>query len=206
MNTYLKAPKAISIGPCLIIGFLIVFSISGIGFLLSENQFLSNSLLFSSGWFFWTFFEYSVHRFFMHELIVPQAKKDIINHRYHHRNPQDIKINLKHRLFILLIISIVAFFAFQIGGFMMNLLGVLVGLSNYAFLHYLLHRPIGGVLLPRVQRNHILHHSIRPNHGFSFSTVLWDWLFNTLPPKSDIVTKKMMEFYFQDLQTIKQNP
>lgn len=164
----------------------------------SINHSVGTFILFlGAGWFMWTFTEYVIHRFLMHELILPGKKDELFNHQHHHQNPSELIIGWPHRLLIGIL-----------GGIMMGIAiaydrnsftfftGFFIGFLLYNFLHYLLHQPIGKYLLPKVQRAHILHHTRYPDCGYSFSTVFWDWLFDTLPPAKAEISEQMKKNYF----------
>lgn len=169
--------------------------------IFSSLVFVSFVLLFFTGWLFWTFTEYFIHRFLMHELILPNSKDSLFNHQKHHQSPQDLKVKSIHRITFLLIFLIVFILSIASGGYTPILSGYIFGFTSYNFLHYLLHQPFGKYILPKVQRAHILHHYHRPNHGYSFSTTFWDWLFRTQPPKKDKVTAAMLNKFFLENPT-----
>jgi sterol desaturase/sphingolipid hydroxylase (fatty acid hydroxylase superfamily) len=152
--------------------------------------------LFVSGWLIWTFLEYVIHRFLMHELIVPGEKENLFNHQHHHQNPQDMAIKPLHR-FLFLALALASFvIALKLNNLFVIFSGFMTGFLLYNFLHFLLHQPYCRHFLPRIQRAHILHHTRFPNKGFSFSTILWDWLFDSLPPRDAEITEKMLENFF----------
>lgn len=161
-----------------------------------ENRVLVFIVLFASGWLFWTFVEYSIHRFLMHELILPGKKDELFHHHHHHQNPGDLRVRWFHRLFLGISGIGVFWLAIYLNTSFTLLAGFFIGFLLYNLLHYLLHRPIGKYILPNVQRAHILHHTRYPRCGYSFSTILWDWLFDTLPPKDAKVTAQMKKNYF----------
>lgn len=152
--------------------------------------------LFFGGWLCWTFVEYAVHRFLLHELIVP-GKKDSFHHHEHHINPQNIKVSFSHRALALILGVGIVWIALRINSIFSIFAGFFVGFLMYSFLHYLLHQPNCRFILPKIQRAHILHHTTNPDQGYSFSTILWDWLFGTLPSSKVQVTEKMKKFYFE---------
>lgn len=155
-----------------------------------------------SGWLMWTFVEYSIHRFLMHELIVPGKKDELFHHHQHHQNPSELVVGWPHRIVIGVLGGLILTFAiiYENPGFTF-FTGFFIGFLFYNFLHYLLHRPIGKFLLPNVQRAHILHHTRFPNCGYSFSTAFWDWLFDTLPPTEAEITEQMKKNYFNPRNT-----
>ncbi|MBN7803198.1 sterol desaturase family protein [Algoriphagus aestuariicola] len=160
--------------------------------------------LFFGGWLAWTFFEYCVHRFLMHELLVPSKEEKIFNHKHHHQNPHDLAVKPIHRFAVFLLCLAVFLTALKLNNAFTIFAGFTTGFLGYNLLHYLLHQPFCKCLFPKIQRSHILHHTRYPNCGFSFSTTLWDWLFDTLPPKDAQVTPRMAEVFFG--KTKKRNP
>ncbi|OOG72216.1 sterol desaturase family protein [Algoriphagus sp. A40] len=162
-----------------------------------ENSITIFVAFLGAGWFMWTFVEYVVHRFLMHELIIPGQKDELFNHHEHHQHPGALVVGWKHRLLtgVLGILFLTLAISFQINPFTF-FTGFFIGFMLYNLLHYLLHRPLGNIILPQVQRAHILHHTRYPHCGFSFSTIFWDWLFNTLPPREAEVTEQMKKNYF----------
>lgn len=174
---------------------LILAGVFALAFLFKETPgyFI---FLFFGGWLSWTFVEYAVHRFLLHELIVP-GKRDSFHHHEHHVNPQNIKVSFFHR-FITLILGIgIIGIAIKVNSSFSIFAGFFTGFLMYSFLHYLLHQPYCRFILPKIQRAHILHHTTHPNQGYSFSTILWDWLYGTLPPPSVEISEKMKKFYFE---------
>lgn len=195
MKTSIQRPP-LPLKACLFISLGIFSSLLVLEKVIASDPKVSFLILFSTGWLLWTFLEYFIHRFLMHELIIPGSKDNLFHHHEHHRNPQDLKVKLPHRLVFLLIFLIALKLSIQSGGYTPIFSGLLGGFSTYNLIHYLLHQPIGRYFFPRVQRAHILHHYHRPHHGYSFSTSLWDWLFGTQPPKSDIINQSMLRKYF----------
>jgi hypothetical protein len=180
---------------CFLKAGLIVSAVITTGFLLkgTPGHFI---FLFTGGWLLWTFAEYTVHRFLMHELILPGKKDTLFHHQEHHSNPGNLKIGFIHRAITLGLGIGVFWFALKVNNSFSIFAGFFTGFLLYNFLHYLLHQPVCKYILPRIQRAHILHHTRFPNQGYSFSTILWDWLFDTLAPDDVEVTEKMKENYF----------
>lgn len=154
-------------------------------------------ILFISGWLSWTFVEYFVHRFLMHELIVPGKKDTLFNHHEHHQHPDKIRVSFNHRAIIFIVVVAVIWKAYELNNLFTLLAGFFTGFLSYNFLHFLLHQPYGKYLLPRIQEAHILHHTRYPNCGYSFSTILWDWMYDTLPPKKAVITEEMKVKFFK---------
>lgn len=181
---------------CFLKAALILSGVIALGFYLEDTPgyFI---LLFSGGWLCWTFVEYGIHRFLMHELIVPGKKDTLFHHQEHHQDPSNLRVGFIHRAIILILGLLVVWVALKFNSTFIILAGFFTGFLMYNFLHYLLHQPVCRYILPNIQRAHILHHTRYPNQGYSFSTILWDWLFNTLAPPNIEVTEKMKQFYFE---------
>lgn len=194
MKMYITTPN-LALGKCLLLASLILLSVILMGFLV-EKTWVSFAFLLSGGWLTWTFLEYVIHRFLMHELIVPGGKSDLLNHQHHHQHPHELRVKPIHRLGVLILGIGVLGLALKFQNHFTLLAGFFIGFLIYNYLHYLLHRPIGQYLLPKIQKAHILHHTRYPHCGYSFSTILWDWLFDTLPPKDAVITEKMKENFF----------
>jgi sterol desaturase/sphingolipid hydroxylase (fatty acid hydroxylase superfamily) len=147
-------------------------------------------LLFFSGMFFWTFFEYMLHRFVFHFIATnEQAMKIVyIIHGNHHEYPRD-----RERLFMppvpslilsSTIFSLMYFIARLIGGTENAFAffpGFMLGYLIYGSMHYAIHawNPPYKWMKP-LWRNHHLHHYKNEHRGFGVSTTLWDRLFGTM--------------------------
>lgn len=155
-------------------------------------------ILFLAGWLSWTFVEYFVHRFLMHELIVPGNKENLFNHYEHHQNPKNLKVSFFNRSVIFIVGVGLIWIAWELNNLFTLFAGFFTGFITYNFIHFILHQPYGKYILPRIQEAHILHHTRYPNCGYSFSTILWDWMYDTLPPKRAQVTEQMRINYFKN--------
>lgn len=140
-----------------------------------------------AGVFFWTFFEYVVHRFVFHVgTSAPGWRKNLQEtlHGVHHEYPRD-----KGRLAMPPIVSVVlaALFiflfkiVFGIYGFPL-VAGFLAGYASYLLVHYSVHafRPPRN-RLRRLWINHSLHHYKNPNLIFGVFSQFWDYVFGTMP-------------------------
>ncbi len=141
-------------------------------------------LIFLTGLFFWTFFEYVMHRFIFHWISdSPRAQKiTYVMHGNHHEFPRD-----RQRLFMppvpSIIISCIIFLLFYV---MMNsrafifFPGFMLGYLVYGSMHYAIHtwRPPFKWMKP-IWRNHHLHHYKSDTMGFGVSTHFWDKIFGT---------------------------
>lgn len=197
---------ALPLKTCILISFGIFGSLLVLERLIASFQLASFILLISTGWLFWSFLEYFIHRFLMHELIIPGAKDNLFHHHEHHQNPKDLKVKFIHRLSFVIVFLTALILSIKTRGYTAILAGFLGGFSTYNLIHYILHQPFGKYLFPKVQRSHILHHYNRPHHGYSFSTSLWDWIFRTQPPKTDVITPSMHKKYFHKSNYSTLNP
>jgi|APTNR8051073442_1049403.scaffolds.fasta_scaffold00005_281 4-hydroxysphinganine ceramide fatty acyl 2-hydroxylase len=172
---------------------LIVVAVSY--YALQQHSWLNFGLLFMAGTFAWTFAEYCVHRFVYHTKTTNKAwlKIQHMGHGIHHQFPKDptrlampplpavLLGSLFFGLFWLLMRSYaLAFFP-----------GFFFGYVLYISLHYAEHRVKSPIYGPykRLWKYHALHHYKYPEtKAFGVSTILWDWVFGTLPSKNEKVS------------------
>jgi sterol desaturase/sphingolipid hydroxylase (fatty acid hydroxylase superfamily) len=139
-----------------------------------------------SGAFFWTFFEYLMHRFVFHHHSDNEKMQKVIYtaHGVHHEYPRD-----RDRLFMPPIPSlIIACIVFSIFSLVMGphafmfFPGFLTGYLIYGSMHYAIH-----AIAPPFKfmkswwRYHHLHHYKDDSKGFGVSSPLWDHVFGTVP-------------------------
>lgn len=145
------------------------------------------TLFFFFGVFSWSLFEYIMHRFVFHFVSDNPRLKNIVYtmHGVHHEYPRD-----RERLFMPPVPSLVfATLVFSIQYLIMgwNVLGFfpgfLFGYLLYGSMHYAIHAFTPPSFLKALWRNHHLHHYKYPQKGFGVSSVLWDHIFKTVPPK-----------------------
>ena len=150
---------------------------------------MNEVLLFISGAFFWTLFEYLMHRYMFHIISEnPRLQKIIYKlHGVHHEFPRD-----KERLFMPPVPSIiVACIMFSITYSIMgwNALaffpGFVFGYLLYGSMHFAIHAFPPPRALKALWRNHHLHHYKSDAQGFGVSSVLWDIVFRTVPEKEE---------------------
>ncbi|MBN8834160.1 MAG: fatty acid hydroxylase [Niastella sp. SCN 39-18] len=145
---------------------------------------------FFAGIFFWTFFEYIMHRWVFHFVSEKESTQKIIYvmHGNHHEYPRD-----KERLFMppvpSLIISSVLFSLFWLIGMALGIRefafaffpGFIFGYLVYGSMHYAIHAwnpPYKW--MKGLWRNHHLHHYKNEHQGFGVSSTLWDHVFGTM--------------------------
>ncbi len=143
------------------------------------------ALTYIAGMFFWTLFEYIMHRYIFHMIAESErAKKFIyIMHGNHHHYPRD-----KERLFMPPIPSLLI--SGTIFGLMYLLMGknvfmffpgFILGYLMYGTMHYAIHawNPPFKWMKP-LWRNHHLHHYKDDHKGYGVSTTIWDRVFGTM--------------------------
>ena len=141
-------------------------------------------LLFFGGVFFWTFFEYVIHRFLFHWASDNPHMQRIayVMHGNHHEFPRD-----KQRLFMppvpsLIISSLI--FLLMYAAIQKNAIvffpGFILGYLLYGSMHYAIHTwaPPFKWMKP-IWRNHYLHHYKNDQKGFGVSSHIWDLVFGT---------------------------
>ncbi len=168
-----------------IIAFMLYFSVDIISF-----TFATTALTFIGGMFFWSLFEYMMHRFVFHHIAETERGKKInyILHGNHHEYPRD-----KQRLFMPAVPSlIIASAIFGLMFFIARLFGgseyvfsffpgFMIGYLIYGSMHYAIHAwnpPFKW--MKGLWRNHHLHHYKQDHRGFGVSSTLWDHVFGTM--------------------------
>jgi sterol desaturase/sphingolipid hydroxylase (fatty acid hydroxylase superfamily) len=142
-------------------------------------------LTFLGGMFFWTLFEYVMHRFVFHFVAEsPRAQKFIyVLHGNHHEYPRD-----RERLFMppvpsLILASTIFAITYLLIGWNVAMFfpGFVFGYLMYGTMHYAIHawNPPYKWMKP-LWRNHHLHHYKDDHNGFGVSSTLWDHVFGTM--------------------------
>jgi sterol desaturase/sphingolipid hydroxylase (fatty acid hydroxylase superfamily) len=147
-------------------------------------------LVFLAGMFFWSLFEYMIHRFAFHFMAQSEraTKFVYIIHGNHHEYPRD-----KERLFMPAVPSLILastifglmFLSFKVfggGNYVFSFFsGFMMGYLIYGTMHYAIHawNPPFKWMKP-LWRNHHLHHYKETQLGFGVSSTLWDHVFGTM--------------------------
>ena len=168
-----------------IIGFMLYYS--GALMQLAPVQII---ITFLGGMFFWSFFEYCIHRFAFHFVAESERATKFVYliHGNHHEYPRD-----RERLFMppvpsLILASVVfslqylLFSLFDLNGFVFAFFpGFILGYLMYGTMHYAIHawNPPFKWMKP-LWRNHHLHHYKNDHMGFGVSSTLWDHVFGTM--------------------------
>ncbi|MEO6188185.1 MAG: sterol desaturase family protein [Ginsengibacter sp.] len=140
--------------------------------------------VFGTGIFFWSFFEYVMHRFLFHYIGESERAQKItyVLHGNHHEFPRD-----RQRLFMppvpsLIIASVIFLLMYGLMGKFVFIFfpGFMLGYLLYGSVHYAIHawRPPFKWMKP-IWRNHHLHHYKSDSQGFGVSSHFWDRIFKT---------------------------
>ncbi len=141
-----------------------------------------------SGLFFWTFFEYIVHRFLFH--IPPYnnfwKRFQYTVHGVHHEFPRDkTRVAMPPILSVLLASFFFFIYWLILGNYGLVLgSGFIAGYGIYLIIHYSTHaRKAPQNKLRMLWLYHNWHHYRENSKAFGVSSPLWDYVFRTLPSK-----------------------
>lgn len=162
-----------------VIGYMLYYSYTSLAYGMGQV-----AAVFIGGLFFWTLFEYIMHRFIFHMVTEdPKMRRFVyVLHGNHHEYPRD-----KQRLFMppvpsLIISSILFSLQYLLIGkaAFMFFPGFILGYLVYGSMHYAIHawNPPFKFMKP-LWRNHHLHHYKNDDKGFGVSTAFWDRVFGT---------------------------
>ena len=139
-----------------------------------------------SGILFWTFIEYTGHRFVFHSHPKSDFGKKMLYliHGAHHDYPNDPK-----RLVVPPIVSVTVGILLELLSY--YLFGAFYSAPFFAILvfsylvydwfHYASHHmTIKNKYIRMLIKHHLLHHYRDPDNGFGFTTTLWDRLMNSM--------------------------
>jgi sterol desaturase/sphingolipid hydroxylase (fatty acid hydroxylase superfamily) len=143
-------------------------------------------ILFLSGIFFWTLFEYVLHRYVFH--FFPeggfQERVQFLFHGVHHQYPND-KDRLVMPVTLSLLITVILFLLFM--GILGELAwgffaGFLLGYLAYDMTHYSIHhaKTPKNAYFRKLWKHHMDHHYRDTNKGYGVSSAAWDHVFGSL--------------------------
>ena len=143
----------------------------------------------ATGWLFWTFTEYWIHRFVFHfePQQGPGARLHWIVHGVHHDHPNDpLRLVMPPSVSVPLASAFVTAFVLVLGpaaGLPFGA-GFLAGYLAYDMVHYHLHHGQPRTWLGRRLRElHMRHHFQDDTRGFGISAPFWDHVFRTAPAR-----------------------
>ncbi len=181
---------------CIIIYLAIMTTYLGVVWLSHENDWLFAFLLFFGGWISFTFLEYILHRFWMHDTPVEMARPVAEYHMLHHRQPTEMDIKRSHRILVWVLVAVLLSISIWFSLYLMPVTGFVFGFSCYTAMHWVLHQPWSVKLVPRLHRFHLYHHCKYPNACYGVTVDWWDLIFKTTPPDEPVLLKRVTDFYF----------
>lgn len=153
-------------------------------------------LLFFTGFFIFTFFEYIAHRFWMHGKENKHPGKSLEQHMHHHQHPTELKITAALRTKLVAANLLLLLITVMLNNYFTFLAGLYTGFVYYCFMHVFLHKTWAKNVFPRLQVSHIHHHCKYPDRCFSTCLTWWDELFNTGAPYGVKISDRVIQFYF----------
>ncbi|MFY0607179.1 MAG: sterol desaturase family protein [Cyclobacteriaceae bacterium] len=170
--------------------FLIICAFVYLG--LPQLSAISYILCFGAGWIFWTFAEYAIHRFVYHtDTESPFWKKvQHLGHGIHHQYPKDpTRLAMPPVPALIMMAALFSLYYLIMGQMAMAFFpGFVAGYLFYISLHYAQHvvKPPKFAPFRKLWKYHALHHYKHPEDlAFGVSTLLWDVIFDTVPPEKD---------------------
>ena len=160
------------------------------------NAFAFHALLFLTGWFAFTFFEYIAHRFWMHDKEQKHPGKSLERHMNHHRHPTEIKITNTMRTILLIGSVLLIALSVYLDNYFTLFTGFYSGFVTYTLMHVVLHKRWARKVFPHLQEAHIHHHCKYPENYYGVVTTFWDKVFNTNVPNAVKISDRIREFYF----------
>ena len=150
----------------------------------------------AGGFLFWTFAEYMIHRFLYHT----ESESETLNniqykgHTVHHQYPIDpTRLAMPPLPSIILSGLFLGLFYLLMGKWAVAFWpGFIAGYLVYITFHYYQHR-IKSPRIPTLKKlwlYHQIHHYSNPYAAFGVSTLLWDYVFGTIPEIKKGRTKK----------------
>jgi sterol desaturase/sphingolipid hydroxylase (fatty acid hydroxylase superfamily) len=168
----------------------------------NSNRFSFHLLLYFAGWLTYTFLEYIAHRFWMHAKEKKQPGQSLERHMHHHRHPAELRITAAMRSWMLTGTLLLIVTSSILNNYFTAFAGFYAGFVYYCFIHYFLHKPWAGKVMPRLQASHIHHHCKYPDRCFGTCVTWWDILFKTGVPMNIRIPERVVEFYFGNHDTV----
>jgi 4-hydroxysphinganine ceramide fatty acyl 2-hydroxylase len=181
---------------CFSIFFVVVLPFVFMAALSARNPVIFFSLNFLAGLLIWTYLEYHLHRFWTHNKNADATKEAYKRHVHHHKHPTEIKVTAKQRLILFSASAVLFTISILWNNYFTIVAGFIIGFAWSFFSHWILHQTWSEKLFPHLHRFHIHHHCKYPDRCFGFSTIFWDLIFKTTPPKNSVITEKIIKFYY----------
>lgn len=164
--------------------------------LLTSGRLAHQAFLLGIGWWCWTFFEYYLHRFIMHDRKGRTDPHRHAEHHRHHREPGQLRVKGWHRAVFLTSGPLMLWATWHCNSWLTAVVGFHFGLMGYAVTHWFLHRHLAEILLPRLSRHHFQHHCGHPDRCFGITITWWDVLLGTGQRPFPSKPIKVREFYY----------
>jgi sterol desaturase/sphingolipid hydroxylase (fatty acid hydroxylase superfamily) len=148
---------------------------------------LTNSIIFYIlGVLIWTLKEYMLHRFLFH---IPASRFQYIIHGIHHEFPRDRERLLMPPLpgTIIFLVFLSFWWIILRENVFIFLAGLLLGYLFYTTIHYIVHayKPVKPIKF--FWEHHHKHHNPKfEDKAFGVSTMLWDYVFGTMPNEKTV--------------------
>lgn len=158
---------------------------------LNLEQALLNVLLFLAGLLYWSFLEYSIHRWLYHIKLPAGKWRDVLDsfHLYHHRNLADRRVLnagplLVYPMSVIILTPFYFLFAADISLLAAFALGTLMFYGFYEWVHFMIHyKEHKRGYLRFIQRYHFYHHEKKWHKNFGNTSMLWDKLLGSFDSK-----------------------
>ena len=170
------------------LSFLLCFCVLSACFYFEHGRnhsLLLQVLILTSGWLIWGFTEYLVHRFLFHfhsHNTYLSFIRYLLHGVHHHEPGKTLFIPLIARLITQVVVFSILKLVFGEFVFLFYA-GLVMGVSQYISIHYMVHHKKLSRYLPRITKYHYIHHYIEPNKVFGISNLFWDRVFGTFPSK-----------------------
>ena len=163
-------------------------------FFLLDKHWIFQLLAFTGGLFCWTFTEYFVHRFLMHD----HDKEDYYksDHFLHHTNPGTIFTGTFKRIIFSASAVLMIVISILFSNYLLFPAGFITGFALYINMHRLLHKRSASKWFGRLQKFHMQHHFGQTEKCFGVTSTLWDKVFNTAGKSEKTVSTKTIDLYF----------
>lgn len=157
------------------------------GFMFASMSIASALITFGAGVFFWTLFEYFMHRFMFHVFSHLPGLNHLhyVIHGMHHVYPTDpyrVIFPPFLSLFVGGLLALVVAIILPSSWFFGGISGFVTGYCWYEFVHYASHHIKWKTSwLKKLKRHHLLHHHNEAfkDKNYGVTTVLWDRVFST---------------------------
>lgn len=182
---------------CFLVFMMIVLPLSSFAtFVCSRNQIAFFAFNFLIGILGWTYLEYHIHRFWTHSKKSNSSAVAFQRHKHHHKHPTEIKVTAKQRVGLFFVSAVLFAASVVWNNYFTVIAGFIIGFAYSFFSHWILHQAWSKKVFPHLHQLHIHHHCKYPDRCFGFSTIFWDLVFGTTPPKNAVISERIIQFYY----------